>query len=255
MKTHPAADIFPMMTDAEKERLRASIAEHGQTVPIKVLDGQILDGRNRYEVVTELGLKPVIETVKNVDDPIAHVMALNAERRHLTKSQLAMVAVKAKEFYASTAKARMSAGGGDRKSENRVAQKCATRLKPRKSAEIAAETLGVGTRSVEQASKVQDQGSNALKVAVSRGEIPVSDAAKLVDQVPSKKQQGEIIRGGKQAVKQALAGDKIKVAASKLTKTLEAALRAADDLHELKPEKAKHKDVSDYVKAALGRVW
>ena len=47
MKTHPAADLFPMMTDAELTELAADIKANGLLNPVVLLDGQILDGRNR----------------------------------------------------------------------------------------------------------------------------------------------------------------------------------------------------------------
>ena len=50
MKAHPYADLFPMMSPAERDALRESVRESGLLQPIVVMGGQILDGRNRYSV-------------------------------------------------------------------------------------------------------------------------------------------------------------------------------------------------------------
>jgi hypothetical protein len=47
-ESHPAADLFPMMTDAEPDALGEDMLQHGQREPIILYHGQILDGRNRY---------------------------------------------------------------------------------------------------------------------------------------------------------------------------------------------------------------
>ncbi len=48
MQAHPAANLFPMMNDDEYAALVADIHQHGQRDPIWTLDGQIIDGRNRW---------------------------------------------------------------------------------------------------------------------------------------------------------------------------------------------------------------
>ncbi len=57
-RNHPAADIFPLMGDAEYERLKADIAARGQSTAIDIFEDQILDGRNRYRACMELGIDP-----------------------------------------------------------------------------------------------------------------------------------------------------------------------------------------------------
>jgi len=50
MDFHEAANIFPMMSDAELDDLTESIRANGQRHPILLYEGKILDGRNRYIV-------------------------------------------------------------------------------------------------------------------------------------------------------------------------------------------------------------
>ena len=57
MQAHPAANLFPMMNDDEYAALVADIHQHGQRDPIWTLDGQIIDGRNRWSACRDLGIQ------------------------------------------------------------------------------------------------------------------------------------------------------------------------------------------------------
>src|SRR5262249_53020714 len=101
LKFHPIADIFPLMEGAEFDALVADIKANGLLLPIELYDGMILDGRNRYRAVRELGWHPdqILEwhtlttgpsggdTDLRVDDPFAYVISKNIRRRHLTAEQ------------------------------------------------------------------------------------------------------------------------------------------------------------------------
>ena len=103
---HPAADLFPKMGAQAMDALKADIAEHGLQEPIILLEGKIIDGRNRYLACEQLNIEAKYHELERCDDPVALVVSLNLHRRHLTTSQRAMIAAK------------LSNGtqGGDRKS-------------------------------------------------------------------------------------------------------------------------------------------
>ncbi|MPZ31202.1 MAG: DEAD/DEAH box helicase [Rhodospirillales bacterium] len=56
---HPAAEIFPVMADADFAGLVADIKQSGQLEPIVIHDNQILDGRHRYRACEQLGIEPI----------------------------------------------------------------------------------------------------------------------------------------------------------------------------------------------------
>lgn len=90
---HPAADIFPRMSDSELSVLAEDIRAHGLKVPITLADGVVLDGRNRLRACEMAGVEPRFEEFSG-KDPLRHVVSLNLHRRHLNESQRAMIGAK-----------------------------------------------------------------------------------------------------------------------------------------------------------------
>jgi hypothetical protein len=94
---HPAAALFPMMPDDQLRDLADDIKKNGQLEDIVVLDGQVLDGRNRLAACDLAGLAPRCKHFtsakgKFTDDrrawtPTDYVLSRNLHRRHLTAEQ------------------------------------------------------------------------------------------------------------------------------------------------------------------------
>ena len=87
IKAHPAAELFPMLDDARLSELAADIRENGQREPIQILDGRILDGRNRHRACAMAGVHPKFQQVPNETNPWAFVWSLNGQRRDLSTDQ------------------------------------------------------------------------------------------------------------------------------------------------------------------------
>jgi hypothetical protein len=102
---HPLADIFPLMQGEEFDALVADINANGLRERIDKYRGKIVDGRNRYRALLQLGIDPSADEKKyfrNViyrhpmgggfapcDDAsvLAYVVSKNIHRRHLTADQ------------------------------------------------------------------------------------------------------------------------------------------------------------------------
>ncbi|MHB1220178.1 MAG: ParB N-terminal domain-containing protein [Alphaproteobacteria bacterium] len=93
-RTHPAAEIFPLLSGAELDALVADIKEHGLREPVVLFDGAILDGRNRYRACQQLGVKTKTVEWDGEGTPEAFVVSMNLHRRHLNESQRGMIAAK-----------------------------------------------------------------------------------------------------------------------------------------------------------------
>ena len=91
-KVHPAADVFPMMSDEERDALGADIKANGLRSSIVLsADGVLLDGRNRLEAMERVGVAVQQWHTRTFGDgdPVAFRASSNIRRRHLTKQQQA----------------------------------------------------------------------------------------------------------------------------------------------------------------------
>ena len=157
MKAHPYADIFPLLEGEAFDSLVADIRANGLREPITIHQGMILDGRNRHRACAAAGIEP--RFVKfNGGDPPAFVLSLNLHRRHLDKSQRAMVAARLANLKDGQRAASIEAAA---------------------SQDHAAKLLNVSRSGVQRAREVIDKGAPELIRSVDRGDIAVSVAAGL----------------------------------------------------------------------------
>jgi hypothetical protein len=182
-KFHEAANIFPLDED-NINALADDIKKNGQQIAIELYHGKVLDGRRRMTACRIAGVEPIINEV-NPADPVAYVLSLNLHRRHLTPSQLSMVAARAREVYDKQAKERMQAGGGDRKSSSRKSGKenfpdpiC------QQARDAAGKAVGVSGKSVDHATRVIEHAIPEVVKAVDEGRMSVSSAAILSAEPP-----------------------------------------------------------------------
>jgi hypothetical protein len=91
LAAHPLANTFPMIGGHEFEELKADISRHGILEPIRLYQGMILDGRNRYKAATEAGHrftdKDFQEWSGTPAEAEAWVISTNFRRRQLTNAQ------------------------------------------------------------------------------------------------------------------------------------------------------------------------
>lgn len=102
---HPAADVFPMVSDEEIDKIGSDIAAHGLQQQLVMWRGFLVDGRNRLEAMERRGIK--LEKQKGVmrfhrhladdADPVAFVISANIHRRQLTKRQQVTLIARAVE--------------------------------------------------------------------------------------------------------------------------------------------------------------
>jgi len=103
IKVHPAADLFPMMTDAQLRELGKDIQKNGLQFPLIIDDDRrLVDGRNRLAALEAVGAlefgddgepcyrgpkggnKRDVEYLCCAQDPYSYVISVNILRRHLT---------------------------------------------------------------------------------------------------------------------------------------------------------------------------
>jgi N6-adenosine-specific RNA methylase IME4 len=173
LKPHPYAGLFPMIEGEAFVQFAADVKENGLREKIVLLDGLILDGRNRYAAAVHHGLPAAdgdLDCFRDFDpetegDPLKWVLSKNLARRHLNVSQLAMVA--------------------DHLATMRQGER--TDIKPSANLQkvdqaSAALMLNVSTRSVASAHRVRETGSAELVALVEQGILPVSQGERAAKQ-------------------------------------------------------------------------
>lgn len=86
MESHPAADLFPLLSETELDELATDIQKNGLLQPVLMYQGQVLDGRNRILACEKVGIEPG-RVEYTGDDPVGVVVSLNIRRRNLTRAQ------------------------------------------------------------------------------------------------------------------------------------------------------------------------
>lgn len=172
LKIHPAAELFPLMTDEELDELAQSIQEHGLREPVVFWNvGELLDGRNRVLACERVGIEPPFIYFDG-NDPWVYVADLNIHRRHLTVGQKAAIAAEMAEGMAEEARDNQLAAlrqGTESPSASIDARG--------KSAARAAATVGVSTKSVERAQQLKREDPEAFE-EVRRGKRSLNSAVR-----------------------------------------------------------------------------
>ena len=200
MRHHPAAEIFPLLDAARLAELAADIEKHGMIEPITMIDGMILDGRNRYAACQIAHIEPHYEEWAGEGDPAAWVLSKNLQRRHLDTSQRAMVAARTLGYHEARAKERQEESRA--KPGAQVGQVRANLPTPTtgsgRARDDAARALNVSPRTVESAKRVIETAAPALIAAVESGNVSVSAAEVLL--VLPVAEQAAVVADGPTAV-------------------------------------------------------
>jgi hypothetical protein len=205
LPVHPAADLFPLLSDDELASLADDIRANGLIHPVVMCDGKVLDGRNRLRACALVGVAPRFEAYRGTS-PTAYAWSANGKRRHLTPSQLAMVGGRMVPMLADEARGRQEASRA--KPGEQILQAPANLREPaepkheRTAAAEAAHLVNVSPRSVENASRVIRDGTPELVAAVDGGDVAVSAAADIARR-PAEEQRAVIATDDKQAIKAA----------------------------------------------------
>jgi hypothetical protein len=160
---HPYADIFPLLSEEELESFAEDIKENGQHESIKMYEGKILDGRNRYLACIKAGVTPHFAEYEGTS-PLNYSMSLNAWRRHMDKSQLAMAGAK----LLTTKLGRPKSGS----------------IEPLIDREGAAYLMGVGHSLITRARKILEVGTQKQIDDVSKGIRTVNEVYVLLTKKP-----------------------------------------------------------------------
>jgi len=199
---HPAANLFPLIEDAEFHELCEDIKSRGLAQAITVWkDGTLLDGRNRLLACYKTNQEVVLDRYEG-SDPIGFSLSANLQRRHLNPGQRAVVALKVRELLQPAAKERQAEAGRSaapwrpaekvsadlrevskqsKPAEVKLPAAPAASTEHRKSTAQAAKATGSSTRAVEQAARVAKVAPDLIP-QVQAGTLALDKAHKQAQQ-------------------------------------------------------------------------
>src|SRR6266568_7005444 len=172
---HPLAALMPEMDGQDYARLRADIKANGQHEPIVIYERKVLDGYHRLRACRQEGIEPKVRSWTDADgSPLAYVISANVSRRHLTKSQRAVIALSLMPELHRQAKERQREHG-DTAPGHPASDADASRT----ASGEAAQLTGVSSSLIEQAEQLQRLAPDRLP-SVLNGDIPIGQALALV---------------------------------------------------------------------------
>lgn len=194
LKIHPLASMMPVMSDDQYDMLLASVEEIGLQVPIKTLDGYIVDGRHRWRAIGDLKDRGIEIEARFEELPadcnvMRYIHHNNVARRHLLAGQRAALAVSYKQVMDARSQhggARPSTYFQDRNAILQVRHGEPLEISERdtsdsaeskpaiptgRNSEIAGRVYGVSRRTVERAQRLNNDAPD-LFVLLKSGDIP-----------------------------------------------------------------------------------
>lgn len=183
---HPAASLFPMLSEPELQELAEDIHKNGLIEPIALFEEMVIDGRNRLAACELAGVEPrfVRLNASLVPSPTIYVMSKNLFRRHLTPSQKAAIAAESVPFLSEEAKKRQ--GGTTKYGSVPIGTEPEQTAVKGRAREIAAKAAGVGVGSVCRAHAVMKADPARFK-EIKEGKVSVNTAyASMSDKVVGK---------------------------------------------------------------------
>lgn len=185
LKAHPAAAVLPMMTGPEREKLKASIEHNGYhpNEPIVLLDGLIVDGRNRHALCCELDIVPVFEEYAGDPDDIGtFVLNKNVETwRDLSPIQKALVFLQMNPFVKQHLQGQVYDKPGRPKKSASIEADFSESRKPQRWTEEAGKKCGVSRGTMDRAVFIHEKAPEVGReiVAGARKGKVMDELAKL----------------------------------------------------------------------------
>ena len=181
------AGLLPPLSEEQLGALETDLLKNGCYTSIIVNeDLVVIDGHNRKSLCDKHGL-PYQMLVFAFDDLLeAKQWALDTQkgRRNLDKWELGKIALKLKPDIEARAKANMSAGGGDQKSEHaRSGSATLPNLPPVDTRKELADSVGLGERTMGKVMQIDEHAPAAVKEALDKKELSIHQGYQITKQV------------------------------------------------------------------------
>jgi N6-adenosine-specific RNA methylase IME4/ParB-like chromosome segregation protein Spo0J len=179
LRQHPQrGTLIPPMDERPFRTFVDDITHRGILTPLELDDDdQILDGHERHRAAVELRLEKVPVVVVAPADPVEYMLRAALERRHLSASQRAALAIELDSYQHLRDEAEQRRLANLRQNQDNTEM---AELPPRpKTREIAAEQAGVSPRTIQDAATVREHDPDLFE-EIKAGKIAADQAARRV---------------------------------------------------------------------------
>lgn len=182
------AELLPPLSGEQLAALEADLLRSGCYSPIIVNeDLAIVDGHNRQRLCEEHGLPYQMAVFAFEDLLEAKQWALDTQkgRRNLDKWELGKIALKLKPEIEARAKANMSTGGGDQKSEDAKSGSVNSPnpILPVDTRKEMAQAVGIGEQTMGRIAKIHECAPTPVKEALDKKELSINQGYNLTRQL------------------------------------------------------------------------
>src|SRR5205823_8402966 len=178
LRPHAHAALVPAMSGEHYRGFCADIARRGLRVPLEITAANIvLDGVTRLRAARDLGLTAVPVRIVEAADELEYALLAAIERRQLTPSQRAALAVELQQYQEAREAAKTRQRANLKNQQDEVAE-----LPPRgKTRDQAASWASVSSRTIQNAATVRAADPELFE-QIRQGRIPADRAARRVRQ-------------------------------------------------------------------------
>lgn len=182
------AQLLPPLTGEQLAALEADLLANGCYAPVIVNEDMvIIDGHNRQKLCQQHGIPYDMAVFSFADLLEAKRWALDTQkaRRNLDKWELGKIALKLKPDIEARARANMSAGGGDQKSEDAKSGLATlpNPIPPIDTRKELAESVGLGERTMGKVMQIEEYASPAVKEALDSRDLSIHQGYNITRQV------------------------------------------------------------------------
>ena len=182
------AQLLPPLTGEQLAALEADLLANGCYAPVIVNEDMvIIDGHNRQKLCQQHGIPYDMAVFSFADLLEAKRWALDTQkaRRNLDKWELGKIALKLKPDIEARARANMSAGGGDQKSEDAKSGLATlpNPIPPIDTRTELAESVGLGERTMGKVMQIEEYAPPAVKEALDSRDLSIHQGYNITRQV------------------------------------------------------------------------
>ena len=182
------AELLPPLTGEQLAALEADLLKNGCYSPIIVNEDMvIIDGHNRQRLCEEHGIpyKMAVFSFEDLLEAKRWAIENQRGRRNLEKWELGKIALKLRPDIEAKAKANMSAGGGDQKSEDTKSGLTtgSNPISPVSTRKELAESVGIGEVTMGKVMQIDEHAPSAVKEALDSGDLSINQGYNITRQV------------------------------------------------------------------------